>query len=219
MFRHIFYTLPFSSQDSSSCDMSEGTESSHPDAQGASSGDDYQGGNGDEAGALAAELETAKAELNAALTKQQETHNQMLRIAADFDNARKRFEKEKHDVRLYAMQDFARDLLPVIDSFEKAMTTLDGSGLNFETEEGKKISAVLEGVQMVSNMFHDSFKKYGIERLPGKGSVFNPMYHNAIDKFVDASVTQDTVSDEFVAGYKIGERVLRTALVRVAIPE
>ncbi|RDB35174.1 MAG: nucleotide exchange factor GrpE [Spirobacillus cienkowskii] len=160
-----------------------------------------------------------EAEIATTQTKLAETHDRMLRIAADFDNTRKRQEKEKFDTRIYAIQEFAKDLLPVIDAFDKAMSAIEQSQINFETEEGKKVAGIVEGVGLVSKIFQDVVKKHGIEKLPGKDSPFNPAFHNAIAKVVDASVTQETVVDEFMAGYKIGERILRTAMVRVASPD
>lgn len=166
-----------------------------------------------------AELAAAKLELDSARAKLADTHDRMLRIAADFENARKRWDRERQEVRQYSISEFARDILPVIDAFDKAMTAVDSAGISAETEEGKKMLAVVEGVQLVSKMFHDANKKHGIERLPGKGEPFNPMFHNAVARVVDAAVEKDTVLDEFVPGYKIGERVLRTAMVRVAVKE
>ena len=160
-----------------------------------------------------------KAELATTTAKLAETQDRMLRIAADFDNSRKRWERERSEVRTYSIQEFARDLLPVIDAFDKAMSAIDQAAINFDTEEGKRVSSIVEGVQLVSKIFQDSLKKHGVERVPAKGEVFNPMYHNAVSKTVDASLTQETVADEFVAGYKIGDRVLRTAMVRVASPD
>ena len=165
------------------------------------------------------EFEVLKQSLEAANAKNAELHDKMLRMAADFDNARKRSEKERQDVRQYSISEFARDLLPVIDAFDKAMATIDDSPFSLDTEEGKKMASIVEGVQLVSKVFQDSVKKHGIERLPGQGNPFNPMFHNAVAKVVDAALTQETVIDEFVAGYKIGERVLRTAMVRVASPD
>lgn len=167
----------------------------------------------------AAKLATLEAEYSATQTKLSETHDRMLRIAADFENTRKRMEKEKLDTRTYAIQEFAKDLLPVIDAFDKAMSAIEQSQINFETEEGKKVAGIVEGVQLVSKVFQDAVKKHGIERLPGKDSPFNPAYHNAIAKIVDTSFTQETVIDEFMAGYKIGDRILRTAMVRVGSPD
>lgn len=164
-------------------------------------------------------IEKLQAELAAANSKYNETHERMMRIAADADNTRKRLEKEKVESRLYAIQEFAKDLLPVIDAFDKAMSSIEESQINFESEEGKKVAAIVEGVQLVTKAFQDATKKHGIERLPGKGSPFNPMFHNAIAKVADDSLTQETVIDEYMSGYKIGERILRTAMVRVGAPD
>lgn len=161
-------------------------------------------------------LEAKVAELQ---TQLRDTHDKMLRIAADSDNTRKRLEKEKVDTRLYAIQAFAKDLLPVIDAFDKAMSALTTAEINGETEEGKKMSPIIEGVQMVAKVFEESLKKHGIEKLPGKGSPFNPMYHNGIAKVTDPALDKETVIDEFLSGYKIGDRILRTAMVRVGAPD
>ncbi len=167
----------------------------------------------------AAKIAALEEECSATQAKLSETHDRMLRIAADFENTRKRMEKEKFDTRIYAIQEFAKDLLPVIDAFDKAMSAIEQSQINFETEEGKKVAGIVEGVQLVSKVFQDTVKKHGIERLPGKDAPFNPAYHNAIAKVVDTSFVQETVIDEFMAGYKIGDRILRTAMVRVGSPD
>lgn len=167
----------------------------------------------------AAKIAALEAECAATQAKLAETHDRMLRIAADFENTRKRMEKEKQDSRIYSIQEFAKDLLPVIDAFDKAMSAIEQSHINFETEEGKKVAGIVEGVQLVSKVFQDTVKKHGIERLPGKDAPFNPAFHNAIAKIVDPIYTQETVIDEFMAGYKIGDRILRTAMVRVGSPD
>jgi molecular chaperone GrpE len=167
----------------------------------------------------AAKIAALEAECTATQAKLAETHDRMLRIAADFENTRKRMEKEKQDSRIYSIQEFAKDLLPVIDAFDKAMSAIEQSHINFETEEGKKVAGIVEGVQLVSKVFQDTVKKHGIERLPGKDAPFNPAFHNAIAKIVDPIYTQETVIDEFMAGYKIGDRILRTAMVRVGSPD
>lgn len=157
-----------------------------------------------------------RTELEATRTRLSETHDRMLRIAADADNARKRWEKEREDIRRYAISEFARELLPVVDAFDKAMTLIEKTPISGDTDEGKGVAAIIEGVHMVSKVFHESIKKHGIERLPGAGAPFNPEYHNAIARVVDASVACDTIAEEFVSGYRIGDRILRTALVKVA---
>jgi molecular chaperone GrpE len=162
------------------------------------------------------EVTQLQTELATLKTKLAETHDRMLRVAADADNARKRWDKERDELRKYAIADFARELLPVIDAFDKAMALVEIAPISSETDEGKALASIIEGVQIASKVFNDSVKKHGIERLPGKGQAFNPEYHNAIARAVDPSVTVDMVLEEFVSGYKIGERVLRTAMVKVA---
>lgn len=158
--------------------------------------------------ALAEELEGTKEKLA-------ETHDRMLRIAAEFDNARKRWERERDDVRKYSIADFARELLPVIDAFDKAMLAIENAEFKGDTEETRGLSAIIEGVQLVQKVFHESIRKHGIERLPGKGEPFNPEFHNAIARDVDQTIEKDVVAEEFVSGYRIGDRVLRTAMVKV----
>lgn len=163
--------------------------------------------------------DTAATQVAELTEKIQETNDRMLRIAAEFENSRKRWEKEKADLKTYCISEFARDLLPVIDSFDKAMTAIEQLTLNVETEEGKQVASIVEGVQLVSKVMSDALKKHGVEKLPGKGEAFNPNFHNAIAKTVDATLQQEMVVDEFVSGYRIGERILRTAMVRVASPD
>lgn len=165
---------------------------------------------------LCASLQAQVAEMTSKYT---EANDKMYRIAADFENSRKRWEKEKGDLKSYCISEFARDLLPVIDSFDKAMTVIEQLTLNIDTEEGKQVASIVEGVQLVSKVMADTLKKHGVEKLPGKGEPFNPNFHNAIAKTVDAALQQEVVVDEFVSGYRIGERILRTAMVRVASPD
>lgn len=164
------------------------------------------------------ELEKLRNEAAAERSKASEDRDRMLRIAAEFENAKKRWDRERLEVRQYSIQEFARDLLPVIDAFDKAMSAIEQSSPALDTDEGKKVAAIVEGVQIVSKVFQDSVRKHGIERLPGVGQPFNPAFHNAVARVVDASLEHDVVADEFVPGYKIGDRVLRTAMVRVGTP-
>ncbi|NBO38786.1 nucleotide exchange factor GrpE [bacterium] len=165
------------------------------------------------------EVSALQAQVNEITAKFNETNDRMYRIAADFENSRKRWDKEKSDLRSYCISEFARDLLPVIDSFDKAMTVIEQLTVNVDTEEGKQVASIVEGVQLVSKVLADTLKKHGVEKLPGKGEPFNPNFHNAIAKTIDATLQQEMVVDEFVSGYRIGERILRTAMVRVASPD
>lgn len=217
----MFFSL--SSKPVFSSDASSGGDSaSNPSGERPNGGTDERSGasnssNSEAAGPLdAAALQAA---LEDVTQKFNETNERMYRIAADFENSRKRWEKEKGDIKTYCISEFARDLLPVIDSFDKAMTAIEQLTLNVDTEEGKQVASIVEGVQLVSKVFADTLKKHGVEKLPGKGEAFNPNFHNAIAKTVDATLQQEMVVDEFVSGYRIGERILRTAMVRVASPD
>jgi molecular chaperone GrpE len=168
--------------------------------------------NGKDFQSLEDELKKNQAELN-------ETKERMLRFGAELENSRKRFEKEKSDIRNYAIQEFSKDLLTVVDSFDKAMQSIEESNFDIKSEDGKKLQAIVDGVKIVSQVFEETFKKHGIEKVPGKGSDFDPLFHNAIAKEVQKDIKKELVAEEFVSGYKIGERVLRTAMVKVAVPE
>jgi len=164
---------------------------------------------------LAAALEAQLLEKTSSLD---ETHDKMLRIAADFENARKRWDRERSEVRQYSIQEFARDLLPVIDAFEKALIIFEETSHSDESPKNAN-PAMMEGIQLVSKVFYEALKKHRIERLPGKGSLFNPEFHNAIAKVIDHTLTQETVVDEYAPGYRIADRILRTGMVRVGTPD
>lgn len=165
------------------------------------------------------EIERLQGELQSVQVQAAETHDRMLRLAAEFDNAKKRWDRERQDVRSYAVQEFARDLLPVIDAFEKAIAAASCVSLSEDSEEAQRLKAVCEGVTMVNSTFLDTLGKHGIERLPGKGEPFDPSFHNAIAKEVNPALERDTIIEEFVSGYRICDRVLRTAMVRVGTPD
>jgi molecular chaperone GrpE len=197
------------------------TNSTTPSTQEGSSGESVHG-NAEvlsESAASAEMITSLQSQVAEITSKYSEANDKMYRIAADFENSRKRWEKEKGDLKSYCISEFARDLLPVIDSFDKAMTVIEQLTLNVDTEEGKQVASIVEGVQLVSKVMADTLKKHGVEKLPGKGEPFNPNFHNAIAKTVDATLQQEVVVDEFVSGYRIGERILRTAMVRVASPD
>ena len=197
------------------------TNSTTPSTQEGSSGESVHGNAevSSESAASAEMITSLQSQVAEITSKYSEANDKMYRIAADFENSRKRWEKEKGDLKSYCISEFARDLLPVIDSFDKAMTVIEQLTLNVDTEEGKQVASIVEGVQLVSKVMADTLKKHGVEKLPGKGEPFNPNFHNAIAKTVDATLQQEVVVDEFVSGYRIGERILRTAMVRVASPD
>ena len=129
-----------------------------------------------------------------------------IRTLADFENYRKRIERERRDERRYAAFEPYRRILEVVDNLERA---LDAGG----TAEDLKT-----GVEMILRQIREILRSGGVSRVPAVGQPFDPNYHEAVARFEDPEVTEPTVSDEMQQGYLMHERLLRPAIVRVAMP-
>jgi molecular chaperone GrpE len=133
--------------------------------------------------------------------------DQLLRTAADFDNFRKRSRKDLELVERRAKEDVLRELLPVFDNLQRA---LDASvGVN-------DVSSILQGVEMVLKLFEDAANRIGLERMQSVGQRFDPNLHDAFQQQPSAEHPPGTILAEFQAGYRLGERLLRPAMVVVA---
>ena len=129
------------------------------------------------------------------------------------DNMRKRTEREVADARVYGISDFARDILGVADNMHRAMAALDDE-LRAKADEATK--ALLEGVELTERELMNVLEKHGVKRIEPLGQKFDPNRHQAMFEIEDASVPSGSVVQVMQAGYLIGERVLRPALVAVA---
>ena len=126
-------------------------------------------------------------------------------LQAEFDNFRKRNAKEQQDYRDYALADALKSLLPILDSLDRALKTDAASLKDFH-----------DGIELIDKQFHDALAKLGVQPIPAEGEVFNPNLHQAI-QMVDTDEAEDNhVIDELQRGYKLRERLLRPAMVRVA---
>ncbi len=130
-----------------------------------------------------------------------------LRLRADFDNYRKRTERERADIERYALVETLRDLLPVVDNLERALSAPS------EAEDLRK------GVEMIVRQFHEILKRYGLSPIPALGERFDPAVHEAVFHEETDSVTAPTVSMELQRGYRLNERLLRPSLVKVSVPK
>ncbi len=150
-----------------------------------------------------ASLEAEKAEL----------HDRMLRIAAEFDNWKKRSRKELSDAEARAKEQVLRDLLEVIDNLERASTAW-----NDAKEQGKDIDAkaIGDGVDLVLRQFRTKLDRYQVKALESKGVPFDPRFHEAISQMPSPDVKPGSVVHELQKGYMIGDRLLRPAMVVVA---
>lgn len=145
-------------------------------------------------------LEEAKAE--AARLK-----DQLLRTAADFDNFRKRTRRELVDVERKGREDLLKELLPVFDNLERAVA---------HAETATDVQSLADGIKMVMRQFSDTLGKVGIERIESKGLAFDPAVHEAIQQVETDEVPPGSIAEEVQPGYRIGDKLIRAALVVVA---
>jgi molecular chaperone GrpE len=139
--------------------------------------------------------------------------DRLLRALADMENMRKRTEREVADARVYGISAFARDILGVADNMHRAMAALDDE-LRSKADEGLK--ALLDGVELTERELINVLEKNGVKRIEPLGQKFDPNRHQAMFEIEDASVAPGSIVQVMQAGYLIGDRVLRPALVAVA---
>ena len=141
--------------------------------------------------------------------------DKLLRALADMENLRKRTEREVADSRLYSITTFARDILNVADNMHRALNALD-VGLRERADAGVK--ALLDGVELTERELLNVLEKHGVKKLEPVGQKFDPNMHQAMYEVPDAATPAGHVVQVVQAGYLIGDRVLRPALVAVAKP-
>jgi len=139
------------------------------------------------------------------------TNDRYLRMAADFDNFRKRQVKERQDLVAYANESLLLDILPVLDNLERALAA---SGGLKDTVDGQ--AGVIKGVELTMRMFHQILVRNGLERIKAVGQAFDPHRHEAIAQVITDEAEPETVVEEAEAGYLLNTRVIRPAKVKVA---
>jgi molecular chaperone GrpE len=142
-----------------------------------------------------------------------ELKDRLLRTLAEMENLRRRTEREVADARVYGVTNFARDVVGVADSMERALKALDAE-IREKADAGVK--ALLDGVELTERELLKVLAKHGVTRLEPQGQKFDPNMHQAMFELPDPSVPAGTVVQVVQPGYKIGERVLRPAMVGVA---
>jgi molecular chaperone GrpE len=136
--------------------------------------------------------------------------DQWMRSAADFDNFRKRSRKELEDTRKAGREELLKDLLPVFDNLERAMTS---------AERATDVKPVSDGLKMVLRQFIDTLGRSNITKVPTVGSKFDPSVHEAIQQIETDEQAPGTVVAEVQPGYLQGDRLIRAAMVVVAKPK
>jgi molecular chaperone GrpE len=145
----------------------------------------------------ASEVETLKAERDALLDR-------LARLQAEFDNARKRAVREQQDFREFAAADVIKNILPTLDSFERAL------------KASADTSDFRNGIELIYRQFQDALQKIGVQPILSMGQPFDPRVHEAIEMVDTTEVPDHHVLDELQRGYKYKDRLLRPAMVRVA---
>ncbi|MDR2901123.1 MAG: nucleotide exchange factor GrpE [Treponema sp.] len=169
--------------------------------------------NTDSSGASESEpnqAETPLEKINALEAQVAELKDQYLRKAADFENFRKRMNQEKASAIDFANQSLLLDLIPVIDDFERAIKSADDS---------EDFASFHEGVSMIEKrLINDLSNKWGLKRYESANQLFNPEIHEAIMMDKSPDVSEPTVSEDFLKGYMLKDRVVRAAKVKVLMP-
>ena len=144
------------------------------------------------------------AELESLKTQAAQQEDKYLRLAAEYDNYRRRTAKEKESIWNDAKADAAVAFLPVYDNLERAL------------KQDTADEAYKKGVEMTMNQLKEIFSKLGITEIDALGQPFDPALHNAVMHVEDESLGENTVAEVFQAGFMLGEKVIRFAMVKVA---
>ncbi|MGB7856993.1 MAG: nucleotide exchange factor GrpE [Pseudolabrys sp.] len=142
-----------------------------------------------------------------------EFKDKLLRTLAEMENLRKRTEREVLDARLYGIAGFARDVLAVADNMHRALETI-GPELRESTDA--KVRALIEGVELTERELLKTLEKNGVKKFSPQGEKFDPNLHQAMYEVPTSDLPPGQVAEVIQAGYMIGERVLRPAMVAVS---
>jgi molecular chaperone GrpE len=134
-----------------------------------------------------------------------ELEDRLLRAMAEFENARRRSERERADFFQFAAMDLVREILPVVDDFERA--------LKVETADRE----YAKGVELIYQRFKEILKKLGLEAIPTEGQRFDPALHEAVQRAETDEAEDQSILEEFQRGYNFKGKLLRPAMVKVAV--
>jgi len=149
----------------------------------------------------------SEADALAALQKEKDTlQDRLLRTAAEFDNYRKRVDRERRELSDFVAADLLTELLPILDNLERAL----------QAPAGGDPDAYRQGVEMIQRQMLDLLRKRGVKPIEAVGADFDPNYHQAVSHDISPDHREGEVIEELRRGYMLGERLLRPAMVKVA---
>ena len=150
------------------------------------------------------EVTLAKEELEKLQAAVQEKEERALRLQADFENFRRRTAKEKEELSAVVTQGILKDMLPLLDNFERAMAA-----------EAKDIDSFKQGVEMIFKQFGEVLVKNGLEHIEVEGQKFDPNFHQAVMRVENPELEDETIAQELQKGYMVKGRVIRPSMVQV----
>jgi len=159
---------------------------------------------------VAAEAEAVENELDLLQNELAELKDKYARVHADFDNIKKRLEREKYTAVEYANEKFAKDMIPVVDSLEMALKSADA-----DAQPEELIEKLKEGIELTLKQFTTALEKHGVSMVSHE-EPFDPNIHNAVQSVDNDEVESGQIVQTFQRGYKYKERPLREAMVVVA---
>ena len=154
---------------------------------------------------LEGELQAVTADRDRLAAERADLHDRLLRKQAEFDNFRRRSERDRYDFLQFAGMDLVRDLLPVLDDFERALK-VECADTNYA-----------KGVELIHQRLSEILRKMGVEPIEAAGKPFDPNVHEAVVRFPTDEVEDQTVLEEFQKGYNFKGKLLRPAMVKVAV--
>ena len=179
-------------------------EGAEPVKDTAGQGEAEAGQEPDDAQALQEKLNAMAAQAKVKDEKMAEMEKRLLRLQADFENFRRRTSKEKEELSAVVTQGMLKDMLPLLDNFERAMAA-----------EAKDGEAFQKGVEMIFTQFTEILKKNGLEHIEVEGQKFDPNFHQAVMRVQNADMEDDDIAQELQKGYMVKGRVIRPSMVQV----
>ena len=159
-----------------------------------------------------AELVASRAELKRLQAELAESKDAAARRQADFENYRKRIERDRVEAHNRIVGDVARKLLPVLDNLSRALD----AERSVQNRESKEFRHFLHGIELISKQLNDVLESFGVTAIDAVGQRFDPHFHEAVVTEPSDKYEPDTVIEEIARGYKLGDRLLRPSMVKVA---
>lgn len=157
--------------------------------------------------ALRAQLENSQSKSQELMERLTQEHEAVVRVASDFDNYKKRVAKEREEQAKFGCERLARDLLAIVDNFDRALA---------EAQKGKDLASFEAGVRVTRKLLEETLKFHGVKSFSSVGQKFDPRIHEAMMQQETTEVEINTVLDEMAAGFWLHDRLLRPAMVVIA---